>query len=85
MMLTSKPSLIYWTPGTLTIMKLTKKWRAEGISVYFTINTGQDIHLICESKTQEVVVEKIKQIPEVKNIIVNTPAQGAHLIDTHLF
>ncbi|KKS50818.1 MAG: Diphosphomevalonate decarboxylase [Candidatus Gottesmanbacteria bacterium GW2011_GWA1_42_26] len=51
-MLTSKPSLIYWTPGTLTIMKLTKKWRAEGISVYFTINTGQDIHLICESKTQ---------------------------------
>ncbi|HCM37779.1 MAG: Diphosphomevalonate decarboxylase [Candidatus Gottesmanbacteria bacterium GW2011_GWB1_43_11] len=84
-MLTSKPSLIYWTPGTLTIMKLTKKWRAEGISVYFTINTGQDIHLICESKTQEAVVEKLKQIPEVKNIIVNTPAQGAHLIDTHLF
>ena len=84
-MLTSKPSLIYWTPGTLTIMKLTKKWRAEGISVYFTINTGQDIHLICESKTREAVVEKLKQIPEVKNIIVNTPAQGAHLIDTHLF
>ena len=84
-MLTSKPSLIYWTPGTLTIMKLTKKWRAEGISVYFTINTGQDIHLICESKMQEAVVEKLKQIPEVKNIIVNTPAQGAHLIDTHLF
>jgi len=84
-MLTSKPSLIYWTPGTLTIMKLTKKWRAEGISVYFTINTGQDIHLICESKTQEAVVEEIKQIPEVKNIIVNTPAQGAHLVDTHLF
>ncbi len=84
-MLTSQPSLVYWTPGTLTIMKLTNKWRAEGIPVYFTINTGQDIHLICESQNAEKVQAKLKEIPEVKNIIVNTPARGVQVIDKHLF
>jgi len=84
-MLTSTPSLIYWTPGTLRIMKLCKVWRNEGIPVYFTINTGQDIHLICEKPTVELLKKKLAEIEEVKNIIVNTSAPGAHLIDHHLF
>ena len=84
-MLTQKPALIYWTPGTLKIMKLTNHWRAEGIPVYFTINTGQDIHLICEQKNVEKVKEKLKEVKDVKNIIVNTPGKGARLSDDHLF
>mgnify|MGYP001581362195 CR=1 FL=1 len=78
-MLTSHPSLIYWTPGTLRIMKLTKKWRAEGIHVYFTINTGQDIHLICEGKNKHALKTKLSEIPEVKKIILNSPATGTQL------
>ena len=50
-MLTSQPSLIYWLPATVRVMKLVKKWRNEGFLVYFTVNTGQDIHLLCEKKT----------------------------------
>lgn len=84
-MLTSRPSLIYWTPGTLSIMKLTKKWRKEGIPVYFTINTGQDIHLICEQKSVEQVKNKLSGLSEVKEIIVNLPAVGTKLTETHLF
>ncbi|MEK7156191.1 MAG: diphosphomevalonate decarboxylase [Patescibacteria group bacterium] len=84
-MLTSKPSLIYWTPGTLTIMKLTKKWRAEGLPVYFTINTGQDIHLICERENVERVKSKLADVEGVKEVIVNYPAVGARISDGHLF
>jgi diphosphomevalonate decarboxylase len=84
-MLTSTPSLIYWTPGTLRIMKLCKVWRSAGIPVYFTVNTGQDIHLICEESTQEILTKKLKELEEVKNIIVNTSALGAHLTEKHLF
>ena len=84
-MLTSSPSLIYWTSGTLLIMKLVKAWRKEGIPVYFTINTGQDIHLICEKETVEKVQEKLKNIIEVKNIIVNFPAAGTKISTNHLF
>ncbi|MBI4066963.1 diphosphomevalonate decarboxylase [Candidatus Gottesmanbacteria bacterium] len=84
-MITSIPSLIYWTPGTLKIMKLVKKWRSEGLSVYFTINTGQDIHLICEKPNIKNIVTKLKEIEEVKNIIINYPSIGARLTQNHLF
>ncbi len=84
-MLTQYPPLIYWTPGTLKIMKLTSHWRADGIPVYFTINTGQDIHLICQQKDVKKVKAKLKEVEEVKNIIVNSPGEGTRLSRNHLF
>lgn len=84
-MLTQTPPLIYWTPGTLRIMKLTSHWRAEGLPVYFTINTGQDIHLICKQENVAKVQAKLKELEQVKTIIVNTPGEGTRLIEQHLF
>lgn len=84
-MLTQYPPLIYWTPGTLQIMKLVPHWREEGIPVYFTINTGQDIHLTCEQKNVKKIVAKLKSLDFVKNIIVNTPGEGTRLSNKHLF
>lgn len=84
-MLTSIPSLIYWTPGTLLIMKLIKKWRDEGLESYFTINTGQDVHILIREKDVKKLIKKLKNLDEVRKIIINKPAVGAHLIDKHLF
>lgn len=84
-MLTQTPHLIYWTPGTLRIMKLVSKWRTEGLPVYFTINTGQDIHLICQQKDSSKVQDKLKELDFVKEIIKNLPGDGARLTDNHLF
>lgn len=79
-MLTSTPSLIYWTPGTLQIMKLVKKWRDEGLETYFTINTGQDIHVICQQPTVEELKKQLSHVEGVRDIIINTPSKGAHLL-----
>lgn len=84
-MLTQRPALIYWTVGTLQIMKLVHHWRAQGLPVYFTINTGQDIHLICEEKNVEKVKIKLSELNFVKEIIVNTPGEGARLLSKHLY
>lgn len=84
-MLTQRPALIYWTPGTLQIMKLVPHWRKMGIPVYFTINTGQDIHLIVEQKNVEKVKAKLKDLDFVKDIIINTPGEGTRLSEKHLF
>lgn len=84
-MLTSTPSLIYLLPGSLRIMHLIKKWRQEGLQVYFTVNTGQDIHLICQKKDAEEVSKRALLVSEVKKTIINYPSQGAHLINQHLF
>lgn len=83
--MTQNPPLIYLNPNSLLIIKLTKKWRDEGLAVYFTVNTGQDVHLIVEKKNIKKLEDKLKEIPEVKQIIVNEPGDGTRLSDSHLF
>ncbi len=84
-MITSRPALLYWTMGTLAIMKLVPLWRKGGLEVYFTVNTGQDIHLLCLPENRDVLVAKLRELPYVKDIIVNTPCPGTKVTETHLF
>ncbi len=84
-MLTSHPSLIYLLPETLKIMRLVKKWRSDGLQVYFTLNTGQNIHLVAQKKDEKKVTDKLKELDFVKNIIQNDPSEGARISDKHLF
>lgn len=84
-MFTSTPSLIYLLPGSLRIMHMVKKWRGEGLRVYFTVNTGQDIHLICQKKDAKEVSRRAMDISEVQKTIINYPSQGAHVISEDLF
>ena len=84
-MLTSQPSLIYWLPATVRVMKLVKKWRQDGLPVYFTVNTGQDIHLICEKKDVASLEERLKTVQDIKKIIISYPSHGTTLTEKHLF
>lgn len=84
-MLTSTPSLIYWLPETVRIMKLVKDWRHKGLPVYFTVNTGQNVHLICKRENLGALTARLKKIQEIRKTIVNTPSNGARLINDHLF
>lgn len=84
-MLTSTPALIYWTAGTLEIMKLCARWRSEGLEVYFTINTGQDIHLLVQKKDADRLQEVLRALSFVREVITSSPSAGASILDTHLF
>ena|SRR3989338_4587859 len=82
---TSNPPLFYWTPETLRLMKFVQKIRSEGLECYFTINTGQDIHLIVQEKDLNALTGRLKKVAGIKNIIVNTPANGTRIVGSHLF
>ena len=77
---TSNPPLFYWTPETVKVMKFVQNLRREGLECYFTINTGQDIHVICKKEDAEIVSKKLSEIPEVRNTIINFPSTGARLV-----
>jgi len=83
--LTSHPSLIYLLPASLRLLHLAKKWRQEGLEVYFTLNTGQDVHILCQKKDEKEVVQKLLKLKEVQNIITNYPSDGAKLSNKHVF
>lgn len=82
---TSNPPLFYWTPETVRLMKFVQKIRSEGLECYFTINTGQDIHLIVQEKDLNALKDRLKKVAEIKNIIVNSPANGTRVVGSHLF
>ena len=84
-MLTSTPSLMYWLPGSVKIMRLARKWRRQGLEVYFSVNTGQDVHLICRPDDVDDLTGRLRRVPEVSTLIINTPAPGAQLVEQHLF
>lgn len=84
-MMTSDPALFYWLPKTIEIIRNVYRWREEGIPVYFTIDAGPNVHLICESKDEGKVMKEVKKMTDLQDIIINKPAKGAHLISKHLF
>jgi len=84
-MLTSWPPLLYWLPESIVVMKSVQKWRSEGLDVYFTINTGQDIHILCQKKDANEVLRKIQELGAASQIIQNTPSKGTYSLDAHLF
>lgn len=84
-MMTQKPPLFYWTGATVDIINKVHQWRDEGMQVYFTIDAGPNVHLICEAKEEKKVLERLNGFPDIKNVIINTPAVGAKVVDKHLF
>jgi len=83
-MMTSKPPLFYWLPKTMEIILKVGDWREAGIPVYFTIDAGPNVHLICLKKDVKEVVKRLKKL-KIKKIIVNKPAKGARIVSEHLF
>ncbi len=79
------PPLYYWSDATVNIMEKVKEWRAQGVSVYYTIDAGANVHVLCEQKNEAVVAQLAGNCAGVLRIVINRPANGARVIHSHLF
>lgn len=84
-MQTQQPPLVYWTEETRQVIDLTRSMLTNGIPVYFTIDAGPNVHLICEAKDEGRVLDKLKDREVAKRLIINKPAAGTRIIKEHLF
>lgn len=82
---TSVPPLFYMTDETKKLVEYVQKWRGEGLPVYFTVNTGENIHLVCEGVNKQKLKDLVSQLDLVKQHILNSPSEGAHISKEHLF
>lgn len=81
-MMTSRPPIYYWLPGTVQVIRQVQEWRAAGLEVYFTLDAGPNVHLICQAANQAEVVRRLQDIEAVLEVIVSGPGPGAHLIES---
>ncbi|MEJ5248209.1 diphosphomevalonate decarboxylase [Caldilinea sp.] len=85
-MMTSRPSLLYWQPGTLEVLHAVRRWREEdGLPVYFTIDAGPNVHLLCEPAFERELLRRLQTLSSVRTVITSGPGGDAEVIDQHLF
>lgn len=77
-----KIGILYWGPSTLILIRAIQQWRANGLPVYYTIDAGPNVHLICEAKYQTGVERALA--PLLAGLggryFVSRPAPGARVV-----
>jgi diphosphomevalonate decarboxylase len=85
MAMTSRPPIFYWSPGMVRVINAAREWRADGLAVYFTLDAGPNVHLICEAQDADQVAARARAIADVQQVIVNAPGDAARVSEEHLF
>lgn len=85
LMWTTIPSIIYWLPETLEIIKLILQWREEGLECYYTIDAGPQVKIICLEKDIGEIQKRLKEVKGIEDIHVCKPGGPAKLIKDQLF
>lgn len=77
--------IYYWLPDTLELISAVQGWRSQGLAVYFTLDAGPTVHLICTADTKTAVLNAVQTLRSKRGdrswvVTENQPAVGAHLI-----
>ncbi|MBU1167217.1 diphosphomevalonate decarboxylase [Patescibacteria group bacterium] len=84
LMMTSKPPIVYMLPQTVTIMKKVWDMREKGLPVFFTMDAGPQVKVICQEKDLPRVKNGLSRVG-AQNIIVNGLSGQPEFLKTHLF
>jgi diphosphomevalonate decarboxylase len=79
--MTSTPPILYWQAETIAVMYAVNEWHAEGLPVCYSIDAGPNVHIICPGEYESVVVENLKSVPGVQQVITARPGGAARLLD----
>ncbi len=82
---TAKPSINYWAPGSLVVIKLVNQLRDEGIECYYTMDAGPQVKIICLEKDVEDITKVLKQSSTIKEFYTCKPGGPVKLSEKHLF
>ena len=84
-MMSGRPSALYLQPGTVGLIHAIRSWRADGLPVYFTLDAGPNLHVLCEGAHAAEVARRLQQVAPRAELIHNRPGPGAELVDDQLF
>jgi diphosphomevalonate decarboxylase len=79
-MKTSKPSIDYWNQVTHRCVEKVKDMQQKSIPVFFTIDAGPQVKIICEPSVSKNVMSLMRRIPGVQSIIKSSLGKGARII-----
>jgi len=84
-LLTSKPNILLFHPGTIEVMQAVRQLRKNGLPVYFTINTGFNVHVLTLPQHEKEVTDVLQKLKSVKKIISSGVGSKPKFLEHHLF
>ncbi|MDH5533534.1 MAG: diphosphomevalonate decarboxylase [Candidatus Pacebacteria bacterium] len=84
-LLTSETPMIAWYPGTVEVMQEVVRLREEGISCYFTINTGFNVHVLTLPEYEKQVQERMMALSSVQKVLLAKVGDKPQEVNEHLF
>jgi diphosphomevalonate decarboxylase len=79
--MSANPGLIYWNKTTLECMHTIRELRENNIPVYFTIDAGPQVKVLCLKKEVAIVASELEKIDGVHRTISTGLGPGASIIE----
>jgi diphosphomevalonate decarboxylase len=79
-MMTSHPALFYWQPATLKVMQAVREWRSQGLPVFYTIDAGPNVHVLCPRGYIGETEKNLRTLPGVTDVLAAGVGGPARLL-----
>ncbi|MEI6789567.1 MAG: diphosphomevalonate decarboxylase [Myxococcaceae bacterium] len=79
-MLAAKPAIWYFEPLSFAVMNTVRELRRQGLQVYFTLDAGPHVKILCQSPDLPVLKQELEKIIGVSKIQHAKPGPGAYLL-----
>ncbi len=79
--LAAEPHILYWNPATLAAIATVKELRRGGTAVYFTVDAGPHVKVLCAAADVPRVEAALAATPGVMRFLALAPGPGAQLKD----
>ncbi|MBD3167191.1 diphosphomevalonate decarboxylase [bacterium] len=78
-MLATRPSLPYWSPGTLEVLQEAKVQRSKGLEAYATVDAGAHVALLCRHDDADAVADMLSLLMDRERVMICRPAGHAEI------
>ncbi|RLB54104.1 MAG: diphosphomevalonate decarboxylase [Deltaproteobacteria bacterium] len=78
--ISSRPPFLYWRPATVAVLHQVWEWRRGGLPVFFTMDAGPHVKVLCNAGDARRVAEGLSQVPGVERVLVERPGAGARVV-----
>lgn len=79
LMLSTRPSLLYWNEATLACIRTVKELQDAGTPVFFTIDAGPQFKAVCQAGAGAKVAAALAQVPGVLRVLRSEIGGAAQL------
>ncbi len=80
----TKPPLDYWSSATEDVLAAVTLLRSEGVPAFAGTDAGPNVHILTGSRHSKKVIEKVKEVAGVNEVIHAVPGEGSRRLRKHL-